>query len=232
MKKDLSKFYEKFKLYIFPAAIGLASLTLIVLVIYPQTIKLVINQKKSGEISQKAKFLEDKAEQLEKYNPDDLKIKVDYSLTSFPVDKDYISVIKILQNIIVQSGFNIVSLSLESSRTKDSGNFSTYGLKLDTLGTSSQLPALLSYIESSYRLMRVITLEASSERESQIAASISIEVLFSAPPAGFGNIDSPLPQLSEEEEKILSKLATVGRAISQEQSASQLAPRGKPNPFE
>lgn len=230
-KEELLKFYDKFKLYIFPAVVALSSMVLIILIIYPQTAKLLSNQKKALEISQKAKFLEDKAEKLESYNADDLNFKVNYVLGAYPVDKDYVTALKILQNIVAQSGFSIVSLSLGSSGINNE-QAQSFSLKLDVLGPSSQLPTFLGNIEGSYRLMRVSSMETSSGKDAVLTVALSIEVLYSAPPGGFGSVDSPLPQLSEEEEKILSKLATVGRAISQEQSASQLAPRGKPNPFE
>lgn len=231
-KEDLVRFYEKYKLYIFPAVVGSIFLSLGLLVIYPQAVKLLVNQQKIGEISQKAIFLESKADKLEEYDPDDLKLKLDYAMTSYPADKDFVSTMKLLQNIIAQSGFSIASLSLTSAGAMGGEKASSYGFEVDVLGPASGLTDLLSNIENSYRLMRVTNLETSTERESQIASTLKIEVLYSAPPATFGSVDSPLPELSEKEEESLSKLATVSNIILEEQELLKQAPRGKPNPFE
>lgn len=229
-KEDLLKFYDKFKLFIFPAVVALSSFILITLVIFPQSEKLFSNQKKAFEISQKGEILEEKANQLESYSTEDLSAKVNYVLRSYPADKDYINAIGILQNIVTQSGFNIISLTLGSAGLGNEDSQS-YGFKLEVLGVTSQLPTLLSNIESSYRLMRVTSLESSAGRDTLLTSALNIEVLYSAIPAGFGNADSPLPELSDEEKGILSRLKSVDSAISKEQSASQSA-RGKPNPFE
>ncbi len=230
-KEDILRFYGKYKLYIFPAVVGLVSLSLALLVIYPQTVKLLVNQQKMGEISQKAKFLEAKADKLGEYNPDDLKLKVDYAMISYPADKDFVSTMSLLQNIIAQSGFSIASLSLGSISAANE-KASSYGFEVDVLGSGSKLIDLLANIENSYRLMRVTKVETSFERDSQIAASLSIEVLYSAPPSSFGSVDSPLAELSEKEEEALSKLATVSNIILEEQEMFKQSPRGKPNPFE
>ena len=44
-KEDLIKFYTAYRAYIFPAGVALASIFLILFVIYPQTVKLFNNQK-------------------------------------------------------------------------------------------------------------------------------------------------------------------------------------------
>lgn len=230
-KEELLKFYDKFKLLIFPAVIVLSSLILIILVIYPQVTKLLANQKAAGEIAEKSKFLEAKVQTLESYDPADLALKVNSALSSYPVDKDYVNVLRLLQNIIAQSGFSIVSLSL-GAVSERSGNVSSYGLKLDVLGPTIKLPTLLSNIESSYRLMRLSNLETSAGKDLQTSASLNVEVLYASGPVGFGSIDSPLPELSSEEETILARLARVGDITIEEQTTAQLGPRGKSDPFE
>ena len=63
-KEDLQKFYLTYRLYIFPVVVAFSCLVLIILVIYPETVKLIINQKTQEEVLNKHKFLEVKAQTL------------------------------------------------------------------------------------------------------------------------------------------------------------------------
>jgi len=230
MKKEaIVKFYQTYKLSIFPAVVALSSLVLIIFVIYPQTVKLITNQKVEGEILGKAKVLEAKAQTLADYDPQDLKEKLDFALSAYPADKDLPYTIGLLQQITAQSGFNVVAMNLGTAPIKSEGQ--GYSLKLEILGPHHLLPSLLSKIENSARLMRVSSLDVATGREVQGATiSLNIEVLYAAPPAEFGTVDSPLPQLSEKDEEVIAKLTRVG-AISPP-IPTQLGPRGKVNPFE
>lgn len=230
MKKEvILKFYQTHKLYIFPAVVALSSLILIVFVIYPQTVKLITNQRVEGEILIRSTALQAKAQTLVDYDPQDLKQKLDLALSAYPTDKDFLYTMGFLQQIAAQLGFNVVSMNLGTAPIKSGGQ--GYSLKLEILGPTNLLPALLSKVENSARLMRVSSLDTNTGRAAQGATiSVNIDVLYAAPPAGFGTIDSPLPQLSEKDQEVIVRLARSG-AISPPIS-TQLGPRGKANPFE
>lgn len=234
-KEEILKFYLVYKLFIFPAIIVLSSLILIAFVIYPQITKLIVNQKTQEEIFNKSNFLEAKAQTLESYDPNDLSIKVNYALGAYPTDKDFISTIGLLQNLAAESGFSIGSIAL-GGEVKSGGPLS-YALKLEIIGPTSLLSTLLNNIESSSRIMRVSSVAISFARDAQLGTtSLVIEVLYAAAPAGFGSVDSPLPQISQKDEEIIAKLAkSSGMTITpvqQPQAPVQLGPRGKENPFE
>lgn len=233
MKKEaILQLYQTYRLYIFPAIVALSSLVLIIFVIYPQTIKLVTNQKVEGEILDKSKLLVAKAEALENYDPTDLSQKVDIAINSYPVDKDFVSALGILQNLTSQAGFSIITMSLGSGSIKIP-NTQAYNIKLDVLGPGSLLPVLLSNIESSSRLMRMSSIEVTLGKDSKATIiSLNVDVLYSSAPQAFGSVDSPLPELSEQDQEVIVKLARVGTSASSHQITSQLGSRGKANPFE
>lgn len=233
-KEELLKFYLNYRLFIFPIIVALSSIILMALVIFPQTLKLLSNQSAKGELLKRSQFLEAKAQALESYNEGDLTLKVNYALFSYPSDKDFVNSVGILQNLTAQTGYSISSLSLGSSSGSTQVSQS-YAIKLDLIGPLSLLPTLLNKIEASPRIMRVSSLETNLTKDLQaVTVSLSIDVLYSAPPTGFGSIDSPLPQFTKEDEQILAKLAGAGGASVQQniQIPSQLPPRGKSNPFE
>lgn len=230
-KEELLKFYDKFKLFIFPAVVAVLSLLLILLVIYPQIVKLLENQKQAADLTERSKLMEGKAKELENYDIKDLTLKVNSALSSYPAEKDYVNSLRILQNIVSQSQFSVVSLGLQAGSGE--GKIQSYNMKLDVLGPGVNLPKLLSNIENSYRLMRVVSLETSAGKDLQTNASLTINVLYEDIPKGYGSSDSPLPKFSEKEQDILSRLAAIGDIIiPQDQQGAQLGPRGKTNPFE
>lgn len=234
MKKDqFLKFYDKFKLYIFPIIVFLLSMLLIVLVIYPQITKFLENQEQAKQLEEKSRILESKAKELENYDPKDLSLKVNSALSSYPADRDYVNVLRILQTIVAQSQFGVASMSLAGGSGDVGVKAQSYNMKLDVIGPITNLPKLLSNIENSYRLMRVVSLETSAGKDLLTNASLTISVLFADAPKDFGSADSPLPKFSDKEQEILSRLAAIGDiVVSQDQQGSQLGSRGKTNPFE
>lgn len=233
MKKELVKFYITYKLFIFPAIVALSCLILIGFVIYPQVSQLLSNQKAQGEFIRRSEILEAKAQDLEKFDARDLDLKVNYALGAFPTDKDFATVVGLLQSITSKSGFNINSLSLGAGAGK-AQNAQVYTIKLDLIGPKLLLPALINNIESSPRLMRVGSLDTTVGRDAQSSAvSLDLEVLYAPLPNEFGTLDSPLPELTEKDDELLSRIARTGEVVSVVQPGTvQLGPRGKPNPFE
>lgn len=228
MKKLLSEYYQKYKLYVFPAIVVLSSLVLIIFVIYPQAVKLITDHKDEGDILNKSKFLEAKAQTLENIDPAVLNKKVDFALSSYPTEKDFVSVIAILQNITTQSGYTIVSISLGSGSTDS--KIQSYDIKLDVSGSRSLLPILLTTIESSPRLMKVSSVEIVSGGSTDASTiALTVNILYSSAPKEFGEVDSDLPELSSKDEEIVAKLARSG---SIPPISTQLGPRGKTNPFQ
>lgn len=233
MKKEQAlKFYLSYKLYIFSAIVALSNLILITFVIFPQTGKLLSNQKAEQDISQKSKFLEAKAQALERYDPEDLNLKVKNTLNSYPVDKDLVAAVNLFQNFTAQSGFSIAALSIGGGSTKDGAQ--SYIIKLDILGPKDLLPSMLTSIENSTRLMRVSSIGTSVGRDPNSATiSLTVDVLYSSAPGGFGSVESTLPELSQKDEEVLAKLAAVSSTTNvQPQTPGALPPRGKANPFE
>lgn len=228
-KEAIFGFYNKYKLYIFPAVVSASSLFLIIFAIYPQTSKLIANQKIQGELQARSDFLEVKANTLENFDVPDLTRKVEYALYSFPKDKDFGNVIGLLQLIGAQSNFLVNGINLEGGSSKAVGAQS-YNVRMEVNGAKNLLPLFLSNIESSVRLMKVNSIDVSGKNDQSIDVVLGIEILYSPLPQTFGSIDSPLPQLSEKDEELLT---TLGSSVASVSLGEELtSSRGKANPFE
>ncbi len=230
-KETAINFYNKYKLYIFPAVVAASSLFLTIFAIYPQTVKLISNQKIQGELEQKSKILEVKAQTLTSFDESDLARKVQYALFSYPQERDFGNVIGLLQSIGAQSGFAVAAINLEGGTGKTSGAGS-YNVRMEISGSKNSLPTLLSRIESSVRLMKILSLEVSVKGNQVVDAVVGVEVLFSPASASFGSLDSPLPQLSSDDEELLTRLATAVPTVAVSPTEVVTTPRGKVNPFE
>ena len=233
-KEDILKFYSKYRLFVFPSAVALSSLILIALVILPQTIKLVTNQTTESDLLHKSQFLEVKAQTLETLDEGDLSKKVNYALNVYPPDKDFGNVLGIIQWITTQTGFSIVSFNVGGSTGSGSQN---YSISLKLIGSRPLVSTLLKSLEDASRLMKVDSIEVSQAAGIQgVEVNLGLSVLFSPLPQNFGTVDSPLPELSQNEEELLVRLAGAqegaGIVVRDEGKVSSTTPRGKANPFE
>lgn len=232
MKKEaILKFYLNFRLYIFPAVVAVSCLILIIFVIYPQTVKLVQNQKVQGELKEKSEFLEAKATTLENLDEEDLSTKLGYVLTAFPTEHDFGNIVGLLQEIARDNGFTISTLSVQPG-SQDSGSSQKYGVKLEAVGSEDLLPRFITSIESSVRIMKVDAIEVTPARAGGAASiSLDVAVLYAQAPSSFGGPGSPLPEVSKEDETLIVTLSTfsIPGSLAQPISAQ---PRGKTNPFE
>ncbi len=233
MKSETSaNFYQKYKPFIFSGIAVFSSLILIIFVIFPQTSKLIANQKAESEIISKTKFLDEKAQAFAKYDKTDLDRKVAIALNSYPVDADFVPTISLLQNLVSQSGFVTTAISL-GSRSLKTANTDSYDFKIDILGPAALVPVLLNNVESSSRLMRVASVETVAGTDPQVAnITLEVSILFSPTPPSFGSADTPISELTQNDEDVIAKLAKAVNSIPASQSASQAVPLGRSNPFE
>lgn len=232
MNKDtIISFYNKYKLYVFPTVVVASSLFLTIFAIYPQTVKLISNQKAQSQLEERSKILQVKAQTLASFDGSDLSRKVQYALFSYPQERDFGNVIGLLQSIGSQSGFAVTAINLEGgvSKTSAAGG---YHVRMEISGPKSLLPPLLKSIESSVRLMKVVSLEISVKGSQTVDAVVGVEVLFSPDPQSFGSLDSPLPELSAEDEELLRRLANSVSTVAVSPAEVVTTPIGKVNPFE
>ncbi len=227
-KENLIKFYSDFKIYIFPAVVVISGLFLTIFAIYPQTAKLISNQQSADGLINKSQFLETKVAALGSFNKADLSQKVRAALVVFPADKDFGNIFSLLQKIAMESGFNITSISLGNAGGK-LGNTESYEVRLDIRGDKTLMPVLLGNLERSPRLIIINNIDVSANQARQTDISLIIGVLYSQFPRNLGTIDSPLPEITQEDENLLAKLS---RAVIQTSGSIDSVPKGKANPFE
>lgn len=229
-KEKIVKFYQKYRMYLFPAIVALSSLILIIGVIYPQTVKLIVNQKAQEDLLNKSSLLDNKVSALEGYNGQDLPQKVEIALQALPADKDFGRILGILDQLAIRSGFSISSISLGNAAGKV-GNTDSYQVKIELKGAKVLLPVFLSSLENSARLIRISSIDSSINAANQsVDLTLVVDALYAGLPQKIGAPDTPLPELNQQDEQTIAVLSESKELIAT--SAATLTRRGKPNPFE
>lgn len=234
MKKEiLVNFYVKYKLFIFPILVALSSLFLIIFVIYPQISAYLAGHTSLSEEIAKSQALEVKAKELSDLDEANLKDNLHVLIAALPDDKDYVSLIGTIQGLISKDGFSLVSLVFGSGG--DSSAKQSYNIKLELVGSKSNLDRLLSDMEHAPRVMKIGTFEINSPKNSSdlVNINLSLNVYYAPIPQALGSVEEPLPKLSDSEQEVITSLSQIA-ASSQLQAtpSAALGPRGKENPFE
>jgi len=238
MKKEkLQLFYAKYKLLIYPVCVTLVSILVIVFVIYPQIRGYFTGVEDKKRINERLIKLETKAKELEVIPGDLLNSQVQSSKVALPPEKDYTSIIGLLQRLSAEVGVALVSVTLDTVKGRDTGGVTSFSVKVDVNLPRESFDVFLSKIESSPITMRVASISVDSAQTSDsLLASIIIDVFYAPSPKTFGSIDSPIEKLTAEEEVLVEKLTSNSVSVpvtsSIEESPGSNIPRGKSNPFE
>lgn len=233
--ESLKKFYMAYKLYIFPAVVGVCCLILTVLVILPQTIKLVGNQRSEEENLNRFKILEAKAAELDNYDESDLRQKVQIALSVLPPDKDLAGATGFLQQIITQAGFIPSSIQIggQVSPTVKGSSNQSYLINAQVSGSRSKINSLINSIENSGRMVKLSSIDISPGQGIEaVNISLGIEVLYFPFSSQAASIDAPLPKLTDKDQQLLAIFTQFNTIPSEADSTVTLSPRGKVNPFE
>lgn len=234
MKNQARELYQKYKIIIYPVAVGLASLFLIVFIIYPQIRAFLNGRGTLDGVNQKAKFLDVKAQQLSQIDESDLNKKLALAVSAVPLDKDYGSIIGLIQQIGADSGVTVTNLSLSPSSNEKVTGFSA---RVEVAGGKLAIENMIAGIEKSPRVMKISAFDISSSNvDGGVGASFVIEAYYAPAPQSLGAIDAQLPELSQKDEQILANLARSSLAnsisLTSPTTTGQLLPRGKANPFQ
>lgn len=230
---QIKEIYQKYRIVILPVLTGLASLVIIVFVIIPHFLTyLDVRKQISGTMDDTA-FLVAKAEELQNIDEAATRKDLQTVFTVLPSVQEVPQAMSVLQGLVQKSGLGLISTVYVSSGAAASGG-NNFGLNLTVNGPLSQVKSFLSYLQAAPRMFQVQSVNVRFQRGSSGAeVEVPIRVFFSPESGSIGSIDKPLPQLTGEEEILLSKLtAAVGEAGAPAESTSSAVPLGKSDPFQ
>lgn len=195
--------------------------------IVPQ-VKQILNAK--NNLDQETARLEKvkrKLNELRTINQNDLSQRTDLSLQALPPEKNFLD---LLSNL--QKAANSNSLAVESFQIIP-GNLNVtqqgkLNLKMGVVGSLENVKNFLVSAENILPIIDMKTVKIGIEKEI-VTTDISLDLSFLPLPKTLGSIDSPIPHLTADEEKVLSKLSGFEH-IPNDLGGSSV-PTGKDNPF-
>lgn len=230
MKEKLrgaKELYDQYKIFIYPVLVGLASLFLILFLILPQIRGFFSGRENLQQVKENLKILTAKAEDLAAINEDTLKQKLGVALTALPLEKDFAQVLGVLQDVAQVSGVSLTSIQVGQAQASSESGFA---VKVEVVGSKFTLATFLRDVENASRVMKVQGVELAFSRTREGAdASILVDVFYAPTPQALGAVTESLPQITTEDEAIISSLS---RAPVSTFSATSSLPRGKANPFD
>ncbi len=222
-------FYAKYKIIVYPVAVGIAALVITIFIIIPQLTSLLNGQSTIKNSSERLKILEVKAEDLKVIDEGSVNKKLQIAILALPEDKDFTTVIGLMKILVAESGMELTSLQLGQLQGNNA-NLNGFSIKMEIKGQMQTFANLLKMIENSSRVMRVSDIEVSVSSGNTMIAAINVSIFYSPLPKDLGNIEVSLPKLSEDEENLLANIAKS--QIASLSGTPTLLPRGKANPFE
>ncbi len=230
-KEKIAQFYSKYKIFIFPISVAIASLVLIVVVIYPQISTFLKNQSDFEDMSKRLQSLEVKAKDLEVLDVDDLNNGLAIAFASLPSDQDLATITGVIQRLATISGVSLASLQVNPGQVISLNGANGFTVKAEISGSKAAVSRFINNIDQSSRLMKISTIEISHSRVGSdlTTALLSVHVFYSPSPKELGPIDSELPQLTSDDQRVIATLAKAKTTVG---FTSPTLPKGKSNPFD
>lgn len=218
---------KDYKYYLLPVIIFLAIFFTSLVFLKPNMVNVARIQKRIAGERKSLAQLTGKLSQLEAFDESSLISKTEVLLKIVPPEKDAPAILASLKNLSSISNLDIGSIQL------DPGDLTTdypilVSLKLE--GEIEGLKKFLEKIESVSPLMRPKTITTIYQEGSLIEVNLVLETFFLQFPQTLGEVDSPLPEISSQEERAYQR-AALFELSSSGFDTSSTQPSGKENPF-
>lgn len=195
--------------------------------IVPQ-VKQILNDKSSlDQETARLEKIKRKLNELKTINQNDLSERTNLALQAVPPEKNFLGLLSNLEkaankNSLAVESFQVIPGSLNVTQQ---GKLS---LKMSIIGSLENVKNFLVSAESILPIVDMKVIKIGIEKDIA-TTEMSLDLSFLPLPKTLGSIDSPLPHLTVDEEKALSKLSGFDR--SQNDLGGSDIPAGKDNPF-
>jgi len=183
-----------------------------------------INEEKEvlAKLTQKEAFLENLDEQ-------ELTTKAQFLLKVLPPEKDVTIPLATLKSLVSQFNLQLQKIQIDLGGKTTSG-LSSVGFSLEVEGEKEKIIDFIEKVKTTYPLMRMEGVNFSYGDEDLLNIKLKIETFFLEMPKEIGKLESPLPLINSEEEKIYKEVSQFSSPLSEE-AINTIYPTGKENPF-
>lgn len=230
----LDKFYDKYKLWLWPVLVAIIIVAIMAVVITPQFAEYLKTKEEISRLTAQAEKLEQRAQLMEEIDQVATKEGLQVVLTVLPSDQEVPEALSSLQNLVDRSGVLLKSVSYASSKSKTNDKDS-FQLSTGIIGPFSSIKDFLINVKGASRIFRVDSISARFQKDGTIVdADIPLSVFYnSAFVVPQVAVDQSVPELTEKEEKLLSQLSeSMAQTAIAPVEEAPAGPLGKANPFE
>lgn len=230
-KEEIVNIYIKYKFFLFPFLIVMACILVGFFVIYPQWSRIIADQDRIAALDKKTSLLESKARKLDSLDEKDIKEKLAVALKVLPAESDFATTLGLIQNLANQYQFIIVNFQTSQSGGKENLKLTEYSISLDLIGPRDLMKKFIDSINENFRLMRTARLEINiPSSKDEVTANITVDAFFSQIPQSLGSVDAPVPEISNDDERLMTELASQQPYVAPTTVSG--GPKGKTNPFD
>lgn len=228
----------KIALLIVPFLTALTLFLLTMVFLSPRLKELGGLKKNNAAYRKTLNLLTSKTALLEGTDEDELRYRVETTITALPVEKDLPMASIFIKSLAKETGLNIKKMEIESSGTSTASAkgaiLPSFNIKITA---ETEADKIVPFFERAQTALPIISLDKvslTSKGLTTFEISLVINNFYLDYPEKIGSPETPLPQISSQEESTYQLISEkfkplVGLEVVSE--AERTGPMGKPNPF-
>lgn len=190
-------------------------------------------ETRTSTLSAKQRFLQGLDESTTRKN-------LEILLSAVPSNKSLPTIFTTTDAVVAASGLSPIDMSITSpgslateAATKKTAEEKQIGVLLQPFtvtveGTVDNFAAFLQNVITVRRLLRVKSFSATSTMRGTVQVHIDLDAFYNPLPKTLGGVNEPLPQASNEDDTMVSKIAAYpGQSLT----VGQVLETGRTNPF-
>lgn len=223
--------YQKYEYAFLPTFSAIVFLGLVTLVIAPNVTKLIETNRNIEDLIIRKQSLETKLRGLEQSDPETVKKNIETTLMALPEDKDIPGAINQLLYLVNTNNLILTGVSFTPASGVEDGT-STYQVKMDVTGDLINLRNFVNRIKENVRLLKPDSLEITGARFTEIQSTIAVKVYFQPLQNSIGDVEKPLPVITQKDLEALAKIKDSATINSQISGVADDTQKGKADPFQ
>ncbi len=219
--KDLKKFWKAYKEVVISVALMLGVLIGVIFGVYPVVLKILEMQNASAIISKNNRALQTKVALLESIDEETYKQYLRELAYAVPTDKSLSSLFSTIDGLSTLTGVLLSDFVLErpgsiasDSAKRQTGEEKKLGnnflpFTLTVSGTYEQINAFVAESIRVRRFFRIRSFDITFSSSGTISTRMGMDAYYAPLPTQLGSAGKAIEQITEEDEKIISKISAL-----------------------
>lgn len=240
----IKRFYRRYQSFVLSGMLLTISLLVLFVGIIPVGKKINDLWTQIKDLRENVRILSQKANELDNLNEQTLSKQFFDLVSAVPTNKSIQTIFITTESLLSQTGVSVSNISIQSPGSIASGSAtaqtsseksiggSKLTYSLSGKGTFDQVQSMLRTIHKVRRLVNVTKLDLGIDKAASVSMQLSVDTYYKPLSNTTPSIDSPIPQLTEEEKATLATLSDFPWLSQPVANVSaNINPEGKADPF-